>query len=81
VQDEGPGLDLGELDHLFERFFRGHAARQASFGTGMGLAITRGLLSAENGQVWAENVPGSGARFTITVPGTRRAVAPVEADL
>jgi signal transduction histidine kinase len=47
----------------------------------MGLAITRGLLSAENGQVWAENVPGSGARFTITVPGTRRAVAPVEADL
>jgi two-component system sensor histidine kinase KdpD len=81
VQDEGPGLDPGELDHLFERFFRGHAARQASFGTGMGLAITRGLLSAENGQVWAENVAGSGARFTITVPGAMRAVAPVEADL
>jgi signal transduction histidine kinase len=47
----------------------------------MGLAITRGLLSAEGGQVWAENIAGSGARFTITVPGTRRTVTPVEPDL
>ena len=81
VQDEGPGLDPGELDHLFERFYRGHAARQTSFGTGMGLAITRGLLSAEGGQVWAENVAGSGARFTITVGGARRAVSAVDAEL
>ena len=82
VQDEGSGLDPGELDHLFERFYRGRTARQTSFGTGMGLAITRGLLSAEGGQVWGENVPGSGARFTISVPGATRAVAAaVEADL
>jgi len=81
VQDDGPGLDPGELDHLFERFFRGHAARQVSFGTGMGLAITRGLLSAENGHVWAENIEGHGARFSMTVPGATRAVASVEADL
>ena len=78
VQDEGPGLDPGELDHVFERFFRGHAARHASFGTGMGLAITRGLLSAEQGQVWAENVAGHGASFSMTVPGATRAVAAVE---
>jgi two-component system sensor histidine kinase KdpD len=82
VQDEGSGLDPGELDHLFERFYRGRTARQTSFGTGMGLAITRGLLSAEGGQVWGENVPGGGARFTISVPGATRAVAAaVEADL
>jgi len=78
VQDEGPGLDPGELDHLFERFYRGNAARQSSFGTGMGLAITRGLLAAAGGQVWAENVPGKGARFTITVPGAVREVAVLE---
>jgi two-component system sensor histidine kinase KdpD len=81
VQDAGPGLDPGELDHLFERFYRGRAARQSSFGTGMGLAISRGLLTAAGGQVWAENAAGGGARFTIVVPGATRATTSVEADL
>ena len=75
VTDQGPGLDPSELDHLFERFYRGRTARQASFGTGMGLSITRGLLAAAGGRVWAENVPGAGARFTIVVPGPVRAAA------
>jgi two-component system sensor histidine kinase KdpD len=69
-----PGLDPGELDHLFERFYRGRAARRASFGTGMGLSITRGLLAAAGGRVWAENVPEAGARFTLVVPGAVRPV-------
>jgi two-component system, OmpR family, sensor histidine kinase KdpD len=76
VADHGPGLDPGELEHLFERFYRGRAARQLSPGTGMGLAITRGLLAAAGGRVWAENLPGAGARFSMTIPGAVRAVAP-----
>jgi signal transduction histidine kinase len=40
----------------------------------MGLAITRGLLAAANGRVWAENVQGAGARFSIYVPGAVRPV-------
>ncbi len=75
VTDHGPGLDPGELDHLFERFFRGRTARQLSPGTGMGLAITRGLLAAAGGRVWAENVPGAGARFSIVMPGAVRPLA------
>ena len=75
VTDHGPGLDPAELDHLFERFYRGIAARQATFGTGMGLSITRGLLAAAGGQVWAENVPGAGARFSMVVPGGVRAAS------
>jgi len=78
VTDRGPGLDPGELDHLFERFYRGRMARHSSFGTGMGLAITRGLLAAAGGRVWAENAPGAGARFTIAVPCATRAAAVVE---
>jgi two-component system sensor histidine kinase KdpD len=72
VTDHGPGLDPGEFDHLFERFYRGRTARHTSFGTGMGLSIARGLLAAAGGRVWAENVPGAGARFTIVVPGPVR---------
>jgi two-component system sensor histidine kinase KdpD len=77
VTDQGPGLDADELEHLFERFFRGRTARHLVPGTGMGLAITRGLLSAVGGRVWAENAPGGGARFTIVVPGRIRP-APVQ---
>jgi two-component system sensor histidine kinase KdpD len=78
VTDRGPGLDPSELDHLFERFYRGRAARVGTFGTGMGLSITRGLLAAAGGRVWAENVPGAGARFSLVVPGAVRAVSVTE---
>ena len=74
VTDRGPGLDPGELEHLFERFYRGRAARQTTFGTGMGLSITRGLLAAAGGRIWAENVAG-GAKFSIVVPGAVRTAA------
>jgi two-component system, OmpR family, sensor histidine kinase KdpD len=73
VTDRGPGLDPSELEHLFERFYRGRSARQATFGTGMGLSITRGLLSAAGGRIWAENAPRAGAMFSLAVPGAVRA--------
>ena len=73
VTDQGPGLDPSELDHLFERFYRGRTARQLP-GTGMGLAITRGLLNAVDGGVWAENVDTGGARFTMVIPGAHRSM-------
>jgi two-component system sensor histidine kinase KdpD len=76
VTDRGPGLDPGELEHLFERFYRGHTARQSTFGTGMGLSITRGLLAAAGGRIWAENI-GGGARFSMVIPGTVRRAATV----
>jgi two-component system sensor histidine kinase KdpD len=70
VRDRGPGIEASDLDHLFEPFYRGRTARQAT-GTGLGLAITRGLLAAEDGRVWCDNVAG-GAAFTIMVPGRTR---------
>jgi two-component system, OmpR family, sensor histidine kinase KdpD len=71
VTDRGPGLDPNELEHLFERFYRGQSARQRAFGTGMGLSITRGLLAAAGGRIWAENI-GGGARFSMVIPGDVR---------
>jgi signal transduction histidine kinase len=72
VSDHGPGLDASEIDHVFERFYRGRHAQSTTPGTGMGLAITRGLLNAIDGRVWAENAAGGGARFSMTVPGATR---------
>jgi two-component system, OmpR family, sensor histidine kinase KdpD len=74
VTDQGPGIEPGDLDHLFERFYRGHRAQQTAPGSGMGLAISRGLLTAIGGRVWAENAPGAGAQFSIEIAAPTRPV-------
>ena len=68
VRDRGPGIATADLPRLFERFFRGTAAKAHTSGTGMGLSIARGLLAAEEGRIWGENHAGGGAEFTIVVP-------------
>ena len=74
VSDQGPGIDPADREHLFERFYRGRGSQQNTAGTGMGLAITRGLLNAIGGRVWADDGVASGARFSMRLPGaTRRA--------
>ena len=80
VHDQGAGIASQDLEHLFERFYRGVDARQQRFGTGMGLAITRGLLSAEGGRVWGENHPTHGAVFTIAVPVESRTSVALEGE-
>jgi two-component system sensor histidine kinase KdpD len=79
VRDAGPGISPADLPRLFERFYRGSVAKDRTSGTGMGLAIARGLLAAEHGRIWAENDPAGGAAFTIAVdlaPLTAPAQAP-----
>ena len=76
VRDHGPGIAPADLPHLFDRFYRGVAARTRTSGTGMGLWIARGLLAAEDGRVWAENHPDGGSEFTIVVPVTARGPDP-----
>jgi K+-sensing histidine kinase KdpD len=78
VRDRGPGIAPADLPRLFERFFRGANAKARAAGTGMGLSITRGLLAAEGGRVWAENCPDGGAEFTIVVPAEVRQTEAVE---
>jgi signal transduction histidine kinase len=60
-------VDLAQLLASFN-FYRGVQGPRHSVGTGMGLAITRGLLAAERGRVWAENRLEGGARLSIQVP-------------
>jgi K+-sensing histidine kinase KdpD len=80
VRDEGVGVPPQDLDRLFDRYYRAADARQPRFGTGMGLAITRGLLAAEGGRVWAGNHPDGGAIFTIAIPAESRTAVELEAE-
>ena len=76
VRDRGPGIAPADLPHLFERFYRGAAAKARVSGTGMGLSIARGLLAAERGRIWAENCPDGGAEFTIAVQAATKDAQP-----
>ena len=73
VADTGPGLSADELPHLFERFWRGHAASKAP-GSGIGLAVVAELVAAHHGTLDAANRAEGGAEFTITLPSLRRDV-------
>ena len=68
VRDHGPGIPLADLPRVFDRFHRGANVRDRRSGTGMGLAIAKGLLAIERGRIAADNCPDGGARFTVAVP-------------
>ena len=63
VTDSGPGIDPADLPRLFERFYRGKDASEHSIG--IGLALARQIVAAQNGVIQAANKPGGGARFTL----------------
>ena len=67
VLDRGPGITPGELPHLFERFYQGLSDRQAK-GSGLGLYLTRQIIEAHGGTIWAENRSPQGALFGFRLP-------------
>ncbi|MCK5827575.1 HAMP domain-containing histidine kinase, partial [Candidatus Bipolaricaulota bacterium] len=68
VSDTGPGIKPEDLQHLFERFYRGDPARGRSAGSGLGLAIVKQWVEAHGGTIEAENRKSGGARFVVHIP-------------
>ncbi len=64
VRDHGPGFAPGDLEHIFERFYRADHARGTP-GSGLGLAIVRQAAEAHGGSVEAANAPGGGAQIRV----------------
>ena len=65
VADEGVGIPEAERQRVFEKFFRG--ADEGS-GTGLGLFIARGLVSAMGGRINVDSEEGHGSRFAFELP-------------
>ena len=69
VLDEGEGIPTGDLEHIFDKFYRSRMGDHVRAGTGLGLAISRGFVDAMQGTIAAANrTDRTGAVFTITLP-------------
>ena len=69
VTDRGVGLDPHECERIFDKFYRGRNVQSdSSRGAGLGLAISRGIVLAHGGRIWAEPRPHGGAIFKFVLP-------------
>jgi two-component system OmpR family sensor kinase len=69
VSNSGPGIPEDELPRLFERFYRGSAARHIEApGVGLGLAICRALVEGQGGRISVNSATDSGVTFKIRLP-------------
>jgi two-component system, OmpR family, sensor histidine kinase ChvG len=78
VEDAGPGISPENLERVFERFYTDRPEQSFGNNSGLGLAISRQIVEAHNGKIWAENRLGKeqgdgkrdvlGARFIVRLP-------------
>lgn len=88
VSDQGIGIPAGELEAIFDKFYRVQQVRlpwaktRPPTGTGLGLAICANIIHAHGGRIWAESQPGQGATFIFTLPiragGPQAEISPLE---
>jgi signal transduction histidine kinase len=67
VADTGPGIPEEDIPHVFDRFWTARGNSRVR-GTGMGLAIVRGIVEAHGGRVWVERNTRGGATFILRLP-------------
>jgi two-component system, OmpR family, sensor histidine kinase KdpD len=71
VADQGPGIEEEEIEHIFEKFYRGKNVRYRVPGTGMGLPIAKMIVEAHGGTIRVVNCAGRGSVFTFSLPAKR----------
>ncbi|MGL4442247.1 MAG: sensor histidine kinase, partial [Alsobacter sp.] len=78
VEDDGPGIPPHALERIFERFYTDRPDQGFGQNSGLGLSISRQIVVAHRGRIWAENRPGSntddrlGAIFRVRLPAATR---------
>jgi signal transduction histidine kinase/GTP-sensing pleiotropic transcriptional regulator CodY len=69
VSDDGVGILPEEIEHIFERFYRGSASKQTKApGTGLGLPISKEIVERFGGKITVQSMPGKGSKFTVWLP-------------
>lgn len=69
VADQGIGIPQEELPHIFDRFYRVDSSlRRSTTGAGLGLFLTKAIVEAHGGQIWARSEPGHGTTFFVSLP-------------
>ena len=67
VADRGPGIPEKDKVHIFDKFYR-VLGTQRGTGSGLGLAVCKGLVEAHGGSIWVEDRENGGAIFRFTLP-------------
>ena len=80
VKDTGIGIPKDKMKHLFTRFYDGDYRNNSTFGTGLGLALTRDLIYYMGGRITCESEEGQGTTFTIEIPINKESFSPSQID-
>jgi two-component system sensor histidine kinase KdpD len=67
IADHGPGIPPGKRETVFDKFYRIERRGQVQ-GSGLGLAVTKGLIEGHDGRIWIGETPGGGATFVFELP-------------
>lgn len=80
VSDNGTGIPKDKMRHLFSRFYDGDYRRNQTFGTGLGLSLTRDLVYLHKGTIDCKSTEGQGTTFTIDLPISKEIFSPSQID-
>ena len=71
VADRGPGIPTADLERVFDKFYRvlhGQHATRCPMGSGLGLAVCKGVVEAHGGRIWAVQREGGGLTVSVVLP-------------
>jgi len=73
IADRGPGIPPADIERIFDKFYRVLSTQNKAVrsGSGLGLAVCKGLVETHGGRIWAENREGGGTIFFFTLPITK----------
>ena len=71
VSDQGPGIQHGDIPHIFDRFYRSAEAIRQTKGAGLGLYLAQAIIEAHGGRIWVDSQSGQGARICFSLPLSR----------